>query len=99
MKPPRVRFTIRRIMVAVAVVGIILAAWRLSADRRARADHHRHRRASSFTIADGGIVSRDDQGMIVSPEMSLWHAEMTLKYPRAACYPWLPVRPDPPEPE
>ncbi len=99
MTLPRVRFTIRRLMVAVAAVSISLGLWRLSADRSAKADYHRHRIACSFAVADGGVVSRDDQGRIVSPEMSRWHAEMTLKYQRAACFPWLPVLPDPPEPE
>ena len=28
-----------------------------------------------------------------------WHIEMIRKYDRAARYPWLPVWPDPPEPE
>lgn len=28
-----------------------------------------------------------------------WHESMRRKYERAARYPWLPVGPDPPEPE
>lgn len=28
-----------------------------------------------------------------------WRTEMMRKYERAARYPWLPVTPDPPEPE
>jgi hypothetical protein len=27
------------------------------------------------------------------------HTLLARKYERAACYPWLPVEPDPPEPE
>jgi hypothetical protein len=30
---------------------------------------------------------------------SAWHAALAEKYRQAALYPWLPVEPDPPEPE
>ena len=28
-------------------------------------------------------------------KVATWHAAMARKYERAACYPWLPVEPDP----
>ncbi len=31
--------------------------------------------------------------------LMVYHRELKGKYDRAACYPWLPVEPDPPEPE
>lgn len=31
--------------------------------------------------------------------LSDWHTKMTIKYRQAASCPWLPVPPDPPEPE
>jgi hypothetical protein len=30
---------------------------------------------------------------------SAWHAALAEKYRHATLYPWLPVEPDPPEPE
>jgi hypothetical protein len=90
--------TTRRWMVAVAVAGIVLG---VAIDRRNRlrkiAAHHQ----AEFKklVRQGPIIlfagSSDDPIM----RRLEWHESMRLKYDWAARYPWLPVGPDPPEPE
>jgi hypothetical protein len=103
MRLPRVRFTVRRLMIAVAVVGISIGC---AVGRRtaflARAEGHRVRSGVFvYHNADGTslweIVGRD--GSRISEARRSYHKDMLWKYQRAARYPWLPVWPDPPEPE
>ncbi len=99
---PRVRFTVRRMMVAVAVVGVVLClhlylrekADPLSRGYREIADRHEMR------------LHQISMDIVYRPaEKARWmlhaahHAAMVEKYSRAARYPFLPVAPDPPEPE
>jgi hypothetical protein len=95
MRLPRLRFTVRRMMVAVAVVGILLGTMTVRRGHSLRlATYHQGQvkrlydqygeAENFFGRASGGI---------------LWHSELQWKYERAARYPWLPVEPDPPEPE
>jgi hypothetical protein len=95
MKLPR--FTVRRLMVAVAIVGGLLGSGLWLGNRslafRRIADQHAAELWWFYTppgVDPGppGINSARDQ----------WHADMMYKYRRAARYPWLPVAPDPPEP-
>jgi hypothetical protein len=37
--------------------------------------------------------------VFITPELGTYHKAMAAKYARAERYPWLPVAPDPPEPE
>jgi len=91
MRWPRVRFTIRRMMVAVAVVAIVFAwsAWM-------------GRRAARFRSLWAEHINK--VGMISSPKpwphevQGIYHLKMGEKYRVAALRPWLPVEPDPPEP-
>jgi hypothetical protein len=113
MKLPRPRLTMRLMMVAVAVVGMILglahwfesrAAWLC-----ARRDFHLAR--WSLTI----VQPRGEDGRVTGPlqvteyggrpvdglraRRELWNYQMFQKYEHSARYPWLPVEPDPPEPQ
>jgi hypothetical protein len=113
MKVPRVRFTMRLMMVAAAVVGTVLglahwfesrAAW-----LRARRDFHSDR--WTLTI----VEPRGEDGRVTGPlqvteyggrpvdglraRRELWNYRMFKKYIKAAENPWLPVEPDPPEPK
>ena len=80
-------------MVVVAVAGAIFSSASTLVRRRDRfaglRDYHASRAPYMFL------------GAIDSPEMRRqdWHWEMLRKYARAAHHPWLPVVPDPPEPE
>jgi hypothetical protein len=85
MKLPRL--TIRRLMIVVAVVAMIFGTgiwmYRRSVNFRAIADDHQRR------LLD----------LPLSKQQVSWHLDLIEKYRFAEHYPWLPVPPDPPEPE
>jgi hypothetical protein len=103
MRFPRVRFRVRTMMVAVAVVSAIFFTsdmWSRSAEYQTQANWHA---AQEFRFSP----SYDDSkyiGFPPSPPLSpgrkahLWklHARMKDKYARAAHRPWAYVEPDPP---
>ena len=86
MRLPRPRFTVRRLMVAVAIVATVMAPgailWRRSADLARRGREHDRRAAEC-----------------ASTYLSGYHERLAEKYATAARRPWLPVEPDPPEPK
>jgi hypothetical protein len=105
-----VRFTMRRIAVAVAVIAIVLGAL-VGVGRRMRrfADlgtYHRDQIVSQLygiPGADGTMLyvpsSRDRNGKPVTPyqqRMDRWHEQMAQRYWRASRHPWLDVALDPP---
>jgi hypothetical protein len=91
MRLPRVRFTMRRIMVAVAMSAAyslierhrllygIPAAWKPEEYSR-----YKHRLDRNASLAFRRVEH---------------HFEMMFKYRDAGRRPWLPVAPDPPEPK
>ncbi len=89
MRIPRVRFTVRRLMVAVAVVACIF--WVIERRRRFLIIVDSHRTPDARFLRHRGA----------NYELRLirWHDEMQVKYEFAAAHPFLPVAPDPPEPE
>jgi hypothetical protein len=104
MRLPRVRFTVRRMMIAVVVLGVALkgVTWlrRRSLEFEARAQYHSARKVWEFASGKDGVChQRNDFGEEVSAEEDRWHYTLEQKYLIAARYPWLPVEPDPPEPE
>jgi hypothetical protein len=105
MSLPRVRFTVRRLMAAVAVFGLIF--WTtLWLGKRTRAyqwmaEYHAAHRWTAPMVGPPWTAPRgvDSRGEVISAERDRWHAALAAKYLRAARYPWLSVEPDPPEPE
>ena len=100
MRLLRVRFTVQRIMLAVAIVAVLLGGlrlWWLSADYRALAEVH-HQKAEEVVrgtyAGPGGFYHVEWP----SPNKE-YHLRLKAKYERAASRPWLPVEPDPPEPQ
>ncbi|MDB5352076.1 MAG: hypothetical protein JWN86_3323 [Planctomycetota bacterium] len=92
---PRFRFTVRRMMVVVAIVAACLG-WIVER-------HARFRRLSASHMSQAIEASGPDDPFhialkIPSPEEE-WRIGLAAKYARAARYPWLPVEPDPPEPK
>jgi hypothetical protein len=88
-------------MIVVAVVGLACAARVLLLERRERFARLARQHSSAPpvtwpTCATPGVVERQ---RFWSKLSAAWHAEMAQKYQHAARYPWLPVAPDPPEPE
>jgi hypothetical protein len=115
MRLPRVRFTVRRLMIVVAVAAGLMAAWvglarlrLLSSDYRARAEQHAGieetlRRIVASDGADAPVDISPGPGLrsrrFTARAVAEHEAALRRKYERAARYPWLPVEPDPLEPE
>jgi hypothetical protein len=95
MRMPRVRFTVRRMLVTVAILGVLLgiAAWGAKLHRLSRHYidvsnyYEQHLDTHQWTAA------RDPE------RMRKYDTEMMLKYRALGLTPWLPVEPDPPKPE
>jgi hypothetical protein len=86
MMLPRPRFTMRWLMVAVAIVALGLG---ILAEL--------HRRSARFAqIAWHHEIEAD---ICSSTTKAQHHLDLTRRYQHAARYPWLPVAPDPPEPQ
>jgi hypothetical protein len=98
----RVRFTVRRLMVAVAVVAIVLGAIYVLASRRARflaiAPEHWDAIQEPF-LKYYDVYLTPEQARQWALTRDGWHMAMSVRYGYAADHPWLPVAPDPPEPE
>ena len=102
MRLTGVRFTVRRMLVAVAIVAIMMGALR---ERQLRlksiADHHFPQ--AGYHVLRGKII-----GMYMGPMHAgwetdsdrkiFWHRYMYYKYMNASKRPWLPVLPDWPAP-
>jgi hypothetical protein len=109
MKLPKPRLTVRRMMIAVAIVGLLLgalvAARAWMEDRRRRFDdlatwHFQQVSQYQTPYFGGGGPSelvREYEAKYGSK--IAYHKRMNAKYVRAYRRPWLPVEPDPPEPE
>ncbi len=91
---PRFRFTVRWLMVVVAIAGGMFFGYRL------------HRRSEAFQLRaewEFRLAEVDERAGFHGerPNREWWdhHRAMWRKYGRAARYPWLSVSPDPPDPE
>jgi hypothetical protein len=94
MRLLRLRFTVRRMMIATSVVaGMLGPASVLS--RRAEAFRLRSDQLS-IEWMNLGYHDQDSPAVRTREE---YLAGLVEKYRYAARYPWLPVEPDPPEPE
>ncbi len=93
MKIPIPRFTVRRMMIAVAVVALGCGGWhaweRINLHRRLALKHE----VLAHLLREGHAHLGPD------PMWAAHHEALRIKYQRAARYPWLPVAPDPPGPE
>lgn len=108
------RFTLRRLMLAVAIASAVLAASveigrlrRASAAYRQKAQEHA---AIAETLKGIIAASGPSSPIDISPgeglrskrftakQVANHEARLAAKYERAARYPWLSVEPDPPEP-
>jgi hypothetical protein len=114
MRLPRLRFSVRRMMVAVAVVALLiygngvrqhrlsLAALCESADRGVRhtgASYRLEDEIETLRTVAFGTPARTPAEIEGRRRRSAHWIALKQKYDRAALIPWLPVSPDPPEPE
>jgi hypothetical protein len=93
MKRPRIR--LRTLMIAVAVAALPLGLWAGIERRRAAFD-----RTAAYHVTQ--VVGLTVGGRPLTPSerrRDEWHYALFLKYREAAFRPWIPVGPDPPEPE
>jgi hypothetical protein len=106
------RFTVRQLMIAVAIVGLLVAAGRWVVEMRTRSALY-NRRAIDFANCTVGLFSAGSKAFITRKDGTLVHAndteykllnnawayKMAVKYRRLSYYPWLPVEPDLPRPD
>jgi hypothetical protein len=106
MRWPRPRFTVRRLMIAVAILAIGFGAIKWVAEMRARSSDYR-RRAIEFerrTLRRGSLVRTDDGRWVDRFDNENdrlgddWARRMAAKYERLSYCPWLATEPDPPPP-
>jgi hypothetical protein len=107
MRMPRFRFTVRRMMVAMAVVAV-LCGGEVLRRRRAfyleRADlYAKHEDGYLRSVADLTKLAKEVPALREAASNIRQLAERAAArrrcYERAARYPWLAIPPDPPEPE
>jgi hypothetical protein len=110
MRLPRLRFTVRRLMIVVAIAGMLIAGglWAEKMIRLSR--RYRHRAVSlggidatfqvemrRWTTTKGPVSSIEvDRRALVRRDADLVHG-IVAKYERAARYPWVSVVRDPHE--
>ncbi len=112
MRLPRLHFTLRWLMAAVAIAGLLIGGWCEIQRRRdaflEKADWHASRARNDgvlFGSLVGGLHWFNMKGEILpanqfpSPAKNEWHLLLIDKYKYASNHPWMPVAPDPPEPE
>lgn len=113
MNLPRLRFTVRQMMVAVAIVAGIFGTERLmrhQAEYANRAEYHERMLGALALIRREGCYPYCSMGVIGIPwrydaktaplhaRCVAYHSLMMHKYRRAASLPWLAVALDPPPP-
>lgn len=93
MRVPRVRFTVRVLMLAVAIASMVLG---VLVERKQRflqiASDHRDQARLWFALFEG---SGGSGGLSYEAAKFGWHMRMQSKYEDAARSPWLPIKPDP----
>jgi hypothetical protein len=87
------RLTVRRLMIAVAVMGSALGIT-IERSQRFRWIAARHRGEVPILPRLKPIGMPDERWRLFE-----WHQLMARKYEYAARHPWLPIAPDPPKPK
>jgi hypothetical protein len=103
------RFTVRRLMVAVAIVGLVLGTGRWLVVMRARSAEYQSK-AFELVLNHGyaqinlDVYTKDGRRISIYHDENYWRAhtyrsKMASKYWRLSLRPWLAAGPDPPPPE
>lgn len=93
------RFRIWMLMIAVALAGIGMACARLSPRRQEFAWKAQYNFNVANSIESGGIgCVRYEPKAEYTKRVASYHRRLHLKYAHATRYPWLPIKPDPPNP-
>jgi hypothetical protein len=104
MRLSRVKFTVRRCMTAVAIVGAILGSWlEVERHRDRYLDAARYHASYVRRIGFGSLAGLhwiNENHELLPPDWSYaregWHRSLMQKYRTAAERPWLSIEPDPP---
>src|SRR4051812_5953995 len=112
MRLPRVRFTIRWLMIAVAIVGLVLGGEIIRRRQwayRTSVAYHASEEGRMLLLLGGGFTHGTDetgkrQRMQIGRNLDreqvrqrwLHHSVMKDRYQRVARFPWLSIRSDPP---
>jgi hypothetical protein len=114
MRPPRIRFSVRWMMIAVAVVALLIYGGMVRRHRLSLAalcevaDRGGRHTGASYRLEDGietlrtvktGAPALTPAEVEGRRRRSAYWVALGRKYERAALIPWLPVSRDPPEPE
>jgi hypothetical protein len=106
MTLPRPRFTVLRLMIVVAIVALAAAVlvrvatpWCDWSERRAAEFGELERYHGGVRWTWDWRVRQGPGSGQATAQVKSYHMAMAAKYEWAARYPWLPVWPDPPEPE
>lgn len=101
MRPPRVRFTVRRLMVAVAVAAVAMLVVKPCWDRvRLGRIAKYHSRQADICFRRLESVSPDDRNSYKKLFARFkWHQSMAASYARSAAYPGMPQPQDSPPPD
>jgi hypothetical protein len=115
MRIPSLRFTVRRMIVAIAISAVVCSVphwvelrkhYRKEAEWNERVlgdlDDIRTHGFYPYCSRGGTQVAHLEYNTATAPRharLVAHYTELQGKYLRAARYPWLPVEPDPPEPE
>jgi hypothetical protein len=102
------RFTIGRMMLAIAVFAVALyvgLTYRLSGDYRRQARFYYQAREVALVRArnvesgaarlDGYTAEERQRALDEARRFAIYSCQMRAKYERAVLLPWLPVEPDP----
>jgi len=104
MKLPQIRFTVRTLLIAVAVLacalGVLTGLWRRSAEYRRQANFHQWATAVLSEAGGSGCMDDGSHDEWYDPALRkafLYHRSLGRVYSRAARHPWHTVRsaPDP----
>ena len=104
MRVPRVRFTIRRMMVLIAVIAVLMLGavmLQRQAEFKRLAEFHAREAFMISNSSHGTMIGAD--GMFVHVRVAptaaeKYHESLAKKYEWAAGHPWAQVEPDPPKP-
>jgi Tfp pilus assembly protein PilE len=98
MKPPG--FTVRRLMIVVAILAVLfrgLVLWKRSSAYRYHVRYHRMQERSTFIrVTEGQYTASEAELAEMTKVWAAHHAALTRKYEQA--WPWQNLPPDPPDP-
>lgn len=100
MRLSRLRLTLRRMMLAIAMLALLFTVigMRMRRDVSRRAEYHRQQMMEFWVGHSLALNTGDPYSTRWAAKRREYHKAMWQKYQRAAARPWLSIDPDPPPP-